>query len=480
MALIRGVLLAGPFRTQHELNGMSADDQRNTLIVELVGRTNQTVAHFQAMDDATLAGTGATLVFLRRAGIRTDDELKSISDDDQRNILIVEIGSQTGRGSELQGLSNMDLVLQGLGMGQPSVSMIQPSYIRGVLLAGQFRTQHELNQMSADDQRNTLIVELTGRTNQAVGHFQAMNDAVLAGTGAVLVLLRGARIRSDEQLRSISDDDQRNILIVEIDGQTQLGSKLQGLRNMDLVLTAMGVNPVFPEIRPRSYIFKVDSLEIIKKKADGDHNDSDWLSIVVTIGNPITKDIRTLPAKLHHIGGNIPSGILISPATDVAASAGRDFVSDSFTAGDSDVVVVTYVLTNLGSSDSEEQVAQAIKVTDKVVQIVGPIAGAAIGLFFGAPGDGFKIGQQVAKGIDTAISTLGDVFDFLGIHAGPANCNGEVFHDSVTYQAGELAKALNQSASRQYTGPKKSDRCGGAPESKINFRVIRDVPDGGF
>ena len=34
--------------------------------------------------------------------------------------------------------------------------------MRGILLAGQFRTQHELDTMSADDQRNTLIVELAG------------------------------------------------------------------------------------------------------------------------------------------------------------------------------------------------------------------------------------------------------------------------------------------------------------------------------
>src|SRR5690242_6134911 len=106
MSLIRGILLAGQFRTQHELNGMSSEDQRNTLIVELAGRTNQPVGHFQAMDDATLAGTGAVLLFLRTARIRTDQELRSMSDDDQRNTLIVEIGPQTGLGRELQGHSN--------------------------------------------------------------------------------------------------------------------------------------------------------------------------------------------------------------------------------------------------------------------------------------------------------------------------------------------------------------------------------------
>lgn len=131
MSLIRGVLVAGQFRTQHEVNTMSADDQRNTLIVELVGRTNQPGDHFQAMDDATLAGTGAVLVFLRTAGIRTDEQLKSISDDDQRNILIVEIGDQTGLGRELQALSNMDLVLLGLG-----VNVFVPIEVHGISRTG--------------------------------------------------------------------------------------------------------------------------------------------------------------------------------------------------------------------------------------------------------------------------------------------------------------------------------------------------------
>src|SRR2546426_4809562 len=112
MSLIRGVMLAGKFRKHHELNSMSHEDQRNTLIVELSGRTNQSVPHFQSLDDATLAGTGAVLVFLRDARIRTDAELKTISDDDQRNILIVELGSQTSLpGAVLQGMSNMDLVV---------------------------------------------------------------------------------------------------------------------------------------------------------------------------------------------------------------------------------------------------------------------------------------------------------------------------------------------------------------------------------
>jgi hypothetical protein len=231
MSLIRGVLLAGKFRTQDELNGMSHDDQRNTLIVVLTGLSNQ--SNYQSFYDATLAGMGAVLVFLREAKIRNDRDLKTMSADDQRNVLIVELGAQTNLpGPVLQGLSNMDLVLLGLGK--------DGSFIRGVLLAGKFRTQHELNGMSNDDQRNTLIVELAGRTNQSVAHFQSLDDATLAGTGAVLVFLREAKIRDDKALKTMSDDDQRNTLIVEIDAQTHLGSRLQGLTNMDLVLMGFG------------------------------------------------------------------------------------------------------------------------------------------------------------------------------------------------------------------------------------------------
>lgn len=246
MSLIRGVLVAGKFRTHHELNRMSQEDQRNTLIVELSNRSNQ--KNFQAFNDAALADAGAALVFLRTARIRDDAQLKTISIDDMRNILIVEIGAMTGMGRELQGLSNMDLVL--LGLGNRPGFLTPSTFIRGVLLAGKFRTQHELNTMPDDDQRNTLIVELTARINQS--NFQSFNDFALAGMGAVLVFLREAKIRDDRTLKTMSADDQRNTLIVEIDAQTQLGSRLQGLSNMDLVRVGLGVEPevVFTPLLP--------------------------------------------------------------------------------------------------------------------------------------------------------------------------------------------------------------------------------------
>jgi hypothetical protein len=104
--------------------------------------------------------------------------------------------------------------------------------------------------MSNDDQRNTLIVELTAHSNQT--DYQAYDDDTLAGLGAVLVFLREGGIRDDAALRMMSADDQRNTLIVEIDAQTHLGDRLQSLRNMDLVRLGLGVDPavIFKPLPP--------------------------------------------------------------------------------------------------------------------------------------------------------------------------------------------------------------------------------------
>jgi len=134
MSLIRGVLLAGNFRSQHDLDKMSPSDQRNTLIVELAGRSKQT--NLQSFNDDVLAGMGAVLVFLRTSRIRDDHALKGMTADDMRNILIVELGAQTKMsGSALQGMSNIELVQLGLGKPQPG-GLTNGNFIRGVLLGG--------------------------------------------------------------------------------------------------------------------------------------------------------------------------------------------------------------------------------------------------------------------------------------------------------------------------------------------------------
>jgi hypothetical protein len=96
------VLLVGKFRTQPELKAMSPEDRRNTLITELAARTKDTVGFYQSLNDADLAGAGALLVHLRQTGNRTDRQIKTLSADDMRNTVIVEVAAQTGRGRDLQ------------------------------------------------------------------------------------------------------------------------------------------------------------------------------------------------------------------------------------------------------------------------------------------------------------------------------------------------------------------------------------------
>jgi hypothetical protein len=237
---IRGVLLTGRFRTQRQLNDMSHDAMRNTLIVELTNRTNQN--NYQGYDNDTLAGIGAVLVYLRVSGIRDDAALKTMSADDMRNTLITVLAAETGQGVYLQALSNMDLVLVGLGSDKATKGQVPgwvSSYIRGVLLYGGFRTLGQLELMDREAERNTLIVELTGRTNQS--NYQGFDNAALEGIGAVMVTLREAGIRSDAQLKAMTADDMRNTLIVELDLQTKRGQALQGFTNMELVRTILGV-----------------------------------------------------------------------------------------------------------------------------------------------------------------------------------------------------------------------------------------------
>jgi hypothetical protein len=234
----RGALLAGSFRTFRELAAMSHEDQRNTLIVELSNRTNQAVSHFQAMNDATLGAAGALLVFIRVAGIRDDGQIKLMSDDELRNTMIVEMAAPSQIGvsvQRLQGMDNMTLVL--LGLGRPGW------YIRGVLLAGRFRSYRELAAMHHDDHRNTLIVEMANRTKLPVSHYQSLNDADLAAVGALLVFIRAAQIRNDAEIKAMSDDDLRNTMIVEMAAPSQTGFSiqvLQGLSTMDLILLGLG------------------------------------------------------------------------------------------------------------------------------------------------------------------------------------------------------------------------------------------------
>jgi len=107
----------------------------------------------------------------------------------------------------------------------------------GVLLAGGWRNATELAQMSMEDKRNTLIVEMSHHTRIPVPNFfQGFDTENLIAKAAILVFLIKAGIRDIPALQGMNDDDQRNTLIVENAAHTQIpGGKLQGMNNRELV-----------------------------------------------------------------------------------------------------------------------------------------------------------------------------------------------------------------------------------------------------
>jgi hypothetical protein len=108
---IGGMLQRNKFRNREQIESMSWEDRRNTLITELAGRTKNAVSYYQSLNDTNLAGAGALLVFLRETGSRTDQQIKTMSADDMRNTVIVEVNARTGRSiPDLQALSNMNVV----------------------------------------------------------------------------------------------------------------------------------------------------------------------------------------------------------------------------------------------------------------------------------------------------------------------------------------------------------------------------------
>jgi hypothetical protein len=100
-------------------------------------------------------------------------------------------------------------------------------------------------------------------------------------------------------------------------------------------------------------------------------------------------------------------------------------------------------------------------VTTKVVETAATIVETIFStITTGDPTVGIAVGAKIKSAIDTVISTLSDVFDFLGIHVDAPNCNGEVLHDTLTFQPNELKLAINKPASKEFTGPQENDRCG--------------------
>jgi hypothetical protein len=188
-----------------------------------------------------------------------------------------------------------------------------------------------------------------------------------------------------------------------------------------------------------SYIFSIDKVEIMNCRSKGDHNDADWLSLI------LTKNDRTQKVGPFNIGTNIHRGdMLLGPwwigPVDIA---------------DTDNVAITIIITNHSHlSDINAQRAEAVRVESAALGAVEAAAFGAIG---------------VAVGI--VMAGLGEVFGWILEHTNP-NCNGDVGTHTFSYPPGVLAnQGVPHTVTNDYTAESPSD-CGNAPVTRVTYSVI--------
>lgn len=108
--------------------------------------------------------------------------------------------------------------------------------VRSALDIAGWRTTEELNRMGSEDKRNTLIVELNKHSSLTISRLQGKDNTFLAAMTAVYFYLYSHKFRKLSELQRMSDEDQRNTLIVELDKISDIGIRnLQGKNNFELV-----------------------------------------------------------------------------------------------------------------------------------------------------------------------------------------------------------------------------------------------------
>lgn len=208
--------------------------------------------------------------------------------------------------------------------------------------------------------------------------------------------------------------------------------------------------------------FGFDRLDIINQKSDTNHADNDYLSLVWTITQAVTKQ-QAAYSKTIPIPGALRSGQSVT---------GR-FATDAFKLAAGDILTVTAIVTNFGSSDTDKQLVQAEQITKKIVDDLVPLVAIVVGSILGGPIGpigGFEKGKTITDAFDWALEGLSDLADSLGLHIGPPNCNGVVLSASWMYGSADFPAVVGVEGSQTVPGEAKSG-CGATPSTTLSWSV---------
>jgi hypothetical protein len=189
-----------------------------------------------------------------------------------------------------------------------------------------------------------------------------------------------------------------------------------------------------------SYVFSVNKVEVHNNRSRGQHNDSDWLSMILKVNDQVRN------VGPFNIGPNIHGGdVLTGPWT-----LGPVQINDT------DNVSLTYLVVNLGHvDDGNAQLGLAIQV---YTAYIGAVASTA-------PPWGPVVGAFVA-GIGQVIGWA------IGLDKSNPNCDGEVLHDAFEYPPGQLIRqGTPHTVSNDYTENTPSE-CGNPPQTTVIYSII--------
>lgn len=133
------------------------------------------------------------------------------------------------------------------------------------LVAGQWRTAEDLLSMSHEDERNTLITELDLFTSESTESLQSRQDFDLVELASVTIFLREAHIRTEADLTELSADEQRNTLITQLHYWTDDPvAELQARSNGELVyLGCVFRGNLYLAAEVTSFTWDIDSSQLV-------------------------------------------------------------------------------------------------------------------------------------------------------------------------------------------------------------------------
>jgi hypothetical protein len=219
-----------------------------------------------------------------------------------------------------------------------------------------------------------------------------------------------------------------------------------------------------------SYAFRIDSMHVDDQRSSINDSDSDWLVFSVKTG----LNTRSWQGQ---VGSGIVSGASLTPSPQ------NPWLVDcgDMNLGDNDLVLTSFVMTNLSHTDARQQAADALKIAGAVttalkeaprlednVPVIGgiPVASAVADLLLTSiVGVGAVIGP-----------ILGAIGEILGGTDKP-NCNGLVFSQQFILSGKQLRDLTKNATSvfsetKAFKDQQSPHECGHNPETQVVFSIV--------